>query len=340
MVKISKMTGQHKHAGPAEELDAKSSPRRRKLTRKRPNEPARVERNDTVTAKTATNPRQQMSRTRDWRYRDHINLEEQGDQCSDDDCLAEPPQETEPQQPNAPQLLTHQGNQFQSRPPDGSDDDEAAEADDADEFGDLECEEPDFEDDGEYSAVGADEDDEAGYYTDDIQESPYGGDEEYSQDDDDDAEPSDAGAAEEGPVKAHWLMTKLKQVDRPTLVFRMVRQIVDSGDQAIVLGQIMFWFDLGKNGKPRAGTLKKGKRWLFKSHAEFAIETGIPERRIRSCLDWLKKAGFIEVAYFRANGQRTSHFRLNVTAVYEAIVKRPKKRPENPGATVSVARSD
>jgi hypothetical protein len=120
----------------------------------------------------------------------------------------------------------------------------------------------------------------------------------------------------------------------------MVREIVDTGDQAMVLGQIMYWFDHGPNGKPRAGTLKKGKRWLFKSHAEFSIELGIPERRIRTCISHLKNRGLIELAYFRANGQRTTHIRLNVTAVYEAMLKTGQKRRENPGATVSVARSD
>jgi hypothetical protein len=137
-------------------------------------------------------------------------------------------------------------------------------------------------------------------------------------------------------------MKKLKNPKRirGTFVLAMVREIVSSGDEAMVLGQIMFWFDHGPNGQPRCGALKKGKRWLYKSHADFSVELGIPERRIRRCLDKLENAGFIERDYFRANGQRTTHIRLNVTAVYEAMLKIHQKRREEAGATETVARCD
>jgi hypothetical protein len=210
-----------------------------------------------------------------------------------------------------------------------------------------------------YSDDGDQVEDSDNYYTDEIEGSEYGDDEEYSNwgeddedclDDDDQQEPARedgpgsgrSGPAKQEPKKIRWLMKKLRNPKRVrgTFVFAMVREIVNSGDEAMVLAQIMFWFDHGPNGKPRAGTLKKGKRWLYKSHAEFSVELGIPERRIRTCISKLKKDGLIEVAYFRANGQRTTHIRLNVTAVYEAMLKLRNKRREIAGATVSVARCD
>jgi hypothetical protein len=109
-----------------------------------------------------------------------------------------------------------------------------------------------------------------------------------------------------------------------------LREITNSGDQAIVLGQVLYWFDFDSEGKPRARVHRRGKRWFYKSHAEFSLETGIPPRQIRTCLQALKERGFIEIDHFMANGQRTTHISLNLAAVHQAMSKKQaeKRAPE------------
>lgn len=111
----------------------------------------------------------------------------------------------------------------------------------------------DYDDDNEYTDDGDQDEDSDNYITDEIEGSEYGDDEEYwnyGEDDEDclddggqqeparegDTGSGDAATLEQEPVKIHWPMTKLKRKDRRTFVFRMVREIVDNGDQAMVHG--------------------------------------------------------------------------------------------------------
>jgi biotin operon repressor len=116
-----------------------------------------------------------------------------------------------------------------------------------------------------------------------------------------------------------WRAMKRLRENGFVLVPRLVRGITKNGDQAIVLSQILYWFDSDKSGRPRAQIWRRGRRWFFKSHAEFAQETGIKPRQVRACLQALQRKGFIEIGYFLANGQRTSHISLNQNAVLTAL---------------------
>jgi hypothetical protein len=108
-------------------------------------------------------------------------------------------------------------------------------------------------------------------------------------------------------------------------VSHQIRRIVATGDQAIVLSQVLYWLDHGRNDEPRARIRRRNKLWFYKSHADFAYETGLKPRQVRACLAALQRRKYIELAYFRAEGQRTTHIHLNLGNVYEAItgVKRP-----------------
>ena len=258
--------------------------------------------------------------------------EQAGEQGVSVQHQAEPqrePTQPEPQQRPRP-LVTCQGSPYRPTSPDDHDEARTEAGEHVGDYTDDGDKDVDYEHDGEYSNYGEDDEDQDCPDDDELERPARKGE----------GGSGDTAPAEQEPIRIDWLMKMLRKTDRRTLVFRKVREIVDNGDQAMVLGQIMYWFDHGPNGKPRAGTLKKGKRWLYKSHAEFSVELGIPQRRIRTCIGNLKDKGLIEVACFRANGQRTSHFRLNVTAVYDAMLKTRNKRRENAGATVSVARCD
>jgi hypothetical protein len=113
-----------------------------------------------------------------------------------------------------------------------------------------------------------------------------------------------------------------------------LREITNSGDQAMVLAQVLYWFDLDREGQPRARVQRRGRRWFYKSHAEFSLEIGMSPRQIKTCLQALRERGFIEIDHFMANGQRTTHISLNLAAVYQAMCKKQaEKRPPDSDQT-------
>lgn len=100
---------------------------------------------------------------------------------------------------------------------------------------------------------------------------------------------------------------------------RLIRMITKQSDQALVLSQILYWHDNGSDGKTRARVRIDGETWLAKQHSEMADETGVPERQIRECLKWLKKAGYIKVRFKFFSGVKTCHMRPELTRILEVI---------------------
>jgi len=104
-----------------------------------------------------------------------------------------------------------------------------------------------------------------------------------------------------------------------TFVPSNIRRIVKNGDEAIVLSQILYSFDEGKGGLPRAQAQWEGRRFLAQTHEELGKEIGIERRRVRDCLASLKKQGFIRIEYHRFGKNRVSHIRPVLSAVVKAL---------------------
>jgi hypothetical protein len=139
---------------------------------------------------------------------------------------------------------------------------------------------------------------------------------------------ADPWIAENTPAtQPHWqvtietaqqLVTSLKQ--EPGLwVSPLIRGITKTGDDALVLSQILYWHAHGKDNRPRARKMIRGLRYLYKTHVQLGKETGVPARRVKRSLKRLQKAGFIEVTFAFAEGVRTSHIRPMVPVIVESV---------------------
>ena len=106
-----------------------------------------------------------------------------------------------------------------------------------------------------------------------------------------------------------------------TWVPRLIRAITKSGDDALVLSQILYWFDRGKDGRPRARKFVGGERYVYKTHAALGSELGIPAGRVKDSLKRLRQAGFIDTKYKLAEGGRTSHIRPLIPNIAKAMTK-------------------
>ena len=114
------------------------------------------------------------------------------------------------------------------------------------------------------------------------------------------------------------LLAKLGE-RRGTFVPRFVRRIVKNGDEAILLSQILYWFDIGKGKRPRAQAQWKGERFLAKTQKELGKEIGIMPRRVRDCLKSLQEQGFLRIEHHRFAGIRKSFIRPELSAVKKAV---------------------
>ncbi len=117
---------------------------------------------------------------------------------------------------------------------------------------------------------------------------------------------------------AEQLLTSLKQ-ETGLWVSPLIRGITQTGDDALVLSQILYWHAHGLDNRPRARKMIGGVRYLYKTHVQLGRETGVPARRVKKSLERLKKAGLIEVRYAFAEGVRTSHIRPMVPVIVEAV---------------------
>lgn len=305
MVKIAKTTGKNKHAGAAKESVSKSNPRR-KATRKRRSEPAVAVGEDTATPKASTNPRQQMPRQRDWRYRDTVNLHEPR---GDDGCFPEKWESPE-QQATGPQLQPAERKPRPQRSVLGGQGTQYS---------------PEYTDDEEEQVN--EEFIETGEHIDEYDDRDLEGVEKLRLDKDEVEPPEDE------PIEMRDFMRLLRQEGGVFVPWRL-RQIVNTGDAAIILGQIMYWFDSSRTtGRTRAGIWRHDRLWIFKTHVELGRETGIKPRQVAAGLKFLKQKGFIERRYHRANGLRTTYIALNHDEVYKAMWETEQNRRRNVGAT-------
>lgn len=72
------------------------------------------------------------------------------------------------------------------------------------------------------------------------------------------------------------------------------RMILGDGDAAILLHQIVYWYNPTRKGHPKLRVQAHSRYWLAKTAEELERETGIPERQIYRKLDLLRERGLID----------------------------------------------
>lgn len=88
-----------------------------------------------------------------------------------------------------------------------------------------------------------------------------------------------------------------------------------------LLGQILYWFGTGKDGRSRARIVKDGFYWIAKTRADWWDEIRITPKQYDRAAKILKERGFIEVKTFKFNGNPTTHIRIVPEAISAAVDK-------------------
>ena len=91
-------------------------------------------------------------------------------------------------------------------------------------------------------------------------------------------------------------------------------------EQALVLGQVLYWFRPRRDGTPRIRVRLDERFWLAKSHAELANEVGLSRQTVRTSLDVLEGEGLIVSRCARFQGIPTTHLRPDARAIENAML--------------------
>lgn len=86
-----------------------------------------------------------------------------------------------------------------------------------------------------------------------------------------------------------------------------------------LLGQILYWFGVGKDGKSRARIVKDGYLWIAKARADWWNEIRITPKQYDRAAKILKDKGFIEVKTYKFAGNPTTHLRIIPEAITAAL---------------------
>ncbi len=119
------------------------------------------------------------------------------------------------------------------------------------------------------------------------------------------------------------LMKKLRKDKVLLATSRVFRILAGSGDGCLLLGQLMYWFDSGEDGNPRAraftGRPNERVRWCAKTHEQWADETGIPPRQIPRILARLERLGLIQTIQRKFRGVKMTHAHPRYENICQAI---------------------
>lgn len=86
-----------------------------------------------------------------------------------------------------------------------------------------------------------------------------------------------------------------------------------NGDSAamLLLGQILYWCELGEDGQPLRLTLyHDDEYWLAKRHADWWEECGVQERTARRKIAQFEAAGIIKLEYHFYGGVKQTYIRV------------------------------
>jgi len=87
-----------------------------------------------------------------------------------------------------------------------------------------------------------------------------------------------------------------------------LRQATGHGDAALLLYRIRYWW-------PKASVIHFGKKWIAKTHQQWADELGMPKRTFRTAYDRLLDLGLVEAITAEFNGHSMLHLRPTAGAV-------------------------
>lgn len=90
-------------------------------------------------------------------------------------------------------------------------------------------------------------------------------------------------------------------------VMQALRRATQNGDAAIILYRIKFWM-------PKATVIMDGRKWIAKTHKQWAEELGMEDRGFRTAYDRLVKLQLIEARIAKFNGVTINHLRPTVAA--------------------------
>ena len=88
-------------------------------------------------------------------------------------------------------------------------------------------------------------------------------------------------------------------------------RLAGSAAGGLILSQLHYWTADGRDGKTRLRQYRNGSWWLAKAYEEFAEETGLTSRQVRSAVDRLRAQEVIQTSSYRFNGLRTLHLRFD-----------------------------
>lgn len=87
-----------------------------------------------------------------------------------------------------------------------------------------------------------------------------------------------------------------------------LRQATGHGDAALLLYRIRYWW-------PKASVIQNGKKWIAKTHKQWADELGIAPRTFRTAYERLLERGLVEAITTKFKGNSMLHLRPTPEAV-------------------------
>ena len=104
--------------------------------------------------------------------------------------------------------------------------------------------------------------------------------------------------------------------ERHITIPKIYLELTNDYPTAALLNQMIFWSD----------KTKRRDGFFYKTYKEWEEETFLSEYQVRRASNSLKELGFLETKLKKANGSPTLHYKLDMDALSESIVKKLKNR--------------
>jgi hypothetical protein len=95
--------------------------------------------------------------------------------------------------------------------------------------------------------------------------------------------------------------------------------LTESGDAALFLSQLSYWFQPSASGKSKLSVKHDGHMWVAKTREQWYAETGLTRRRLDSAFRTLTERGLMEAGVWKFKGVPTLHVRLLVGTYAERL---------------------
>jgi len=89
--------------------------------------------------------------------------------------------------------------------------------------------------------------------------------------------------------------------------------------EMLVLGQLIYWFSLGKTGNLRAQVKRYRYFWVAKTYEELAAETGLSERQVRHAVSKLVRRSVLAKFVGLFGGRPSNYLRINTAIMREYL---------------------